>query len=215
MEKRKIIIMTIISTVLSLAFILLSYYGITRYISLYTKSPERFIRDYSNLPKASKNRVVISLATTPDTVDRLKPVLNSILDQTVKVDQILLITSRYDINIPKYVNDIANVIPAGKDYGKGTKLIPTLLREKECNTIIIALDNNVIYGKDFIETIIEESEKNPDAMLVDSKGYAMLVKPIHFGCDVIDRDRENFDNLWFISKANKNKVVNYGENYRY
>ena len=60
---------------------------------------------------------------------------------------------KYDI--PKYIKDIANIFPAGKNYGKGTKIIPMLLREKECGTIIIALDENRVYGQDFIYSLIE------------------------------------------------------------
>jgi hypothetical protein len=215
MEKRKIIILTIVSTLVSLVFILLSYYGIDRYLTLHVKSSENFIKEYSKLPKAAKNRVVISFSVTPDNINNLKPMINSILDQTVKVDQILLVVSNTNMKIPKYMSDVANMIPAGKDYGRGTKLIPTLLREKDCDTTIIALDSNVVYGKDFIETMVEESEKNPDTLLIDRKGYAMLVKPLCFGCDVIDRKKETFDDDWFLDKTTKNYyTVDYSENYK-
>jgi hypothetical protein len=217
MEKRKVIIITIISTILSLVMILFSYFGITRYLSLHVKSSESFINEYSKLPKAGKERVVISFTTTPDKVKKLKPMINSILDQTVKVDTIaLVIPYKYkgkNYDIPKYIKDVANIFPAGKDYGDGTKLIPMLFREMECNTTIIALDDNIVYGQDFIYTMIEESKKNPNSVLVDKKGTAILVKPEHFGCDVINREKENFDDKWFLSRSKGNKIVHYGENY--
>ena len=40
------------------------------------------------------------------------------------------------------------------------KIIPTLLREGEKDTKIIIIDDDIIYGKDFIETIIEEGYNN-------------------------------------------------------
>jgi hypothetical protein len=147
----------------------------------------------------------------------MKPMINSILDQTVKVDAIALVIpykykgKKYDI--PKYIKDVANIFPSGKDYGDGTKLIPMLFREMECSTTIIALDDNIVYGQDFIYTMIEESKKSPNSVLVEKKGTAILVKPEHFGCDVINREKENFDDEWFMSRAKNNKVIDYGENY--
>jgi hypothetical protein len=197
--------------------ILFSYFGITRYLSLHIQSTEGFVEKYSKLPKADNGRVVISFTTTPDKIKKLKPMIKSVLDQTVKVDQIAFVipykyeSKKYDV--PQYIKDMANIFPSGKDYGRGTKMIPILLREKECDTTIIALDDNIVYGQDFIYTMIEQSKKNPGSVLVDKKGFAMLVKPEYFGCDVINRDKDKFDNEWFLTKAKNTKVVNYGENY--
>ena len=215
MNKKTVIIITILSTILSIIFILSSYYGIDRYLSLHMKSCENFINKYSYLPKASTNRVVISFSTTPEKINKIKPMINSILDQTVKVDAIyMVLLADKNYNTPKYITNVATVVLAGKDYGGGTKIIPILLKEKECDTIIIALNDNVVYGQDFIFTIIEESNKNPGTVLLDKKGDVMLVKPEYFGCDVINRDKESFDNDWFINQSKHNKVIDYNENYK-
>lgn len=216
MEKRKVIIFTIITTILSLIMILFSYFGISRYLFLHLQSPERFVEKYNKLPKADNGRVVVSFTTTPDKIKKLKPMINSVLDQTVKVDQFALVIQDDDKNydFPQYIKDMANIFPSGKDYGKGTKLIPILLKEKECDTTIIAIDDSMVYGQDFIYTMIEQSKKNPGSVLIDKKGNAMLVKPEYFGCDVIDRYKEKFDNDWFLTKAKDKKVVNYIENYK-
>lgn len=214
MELRNIIIiLTIIITII----IIFSYFGIYRYLFLHIQSSDNFIEKYSKLPKADKDRVVVSFTTTPDKIGKLKPMINSLLDQTVKVDQIALFIpydedEKYDI--PQYIKNVANIFPTGKDYGKGTKLIPILLREKECDTTIIALDDNMVYGQDFIYNMIEESKKNPGSVLIDKKGVAMLVKPEYFGCDVINRKKEKFDNEWFINKAKYSKIINYQDNYK-
>lgn len=218
MEKRKVIIITLISTVFSLVMILFSYFGITRYLSLHVKSSEDFIKEYKGLPKASKGRVVLSFTTTPDKIKKMKPMINSILDQTVKVDQIALVIpykykgKKYDV--PEYIKEVANVFPSGKDYGPGTKLIPILLREKECDTTIIALNDNRVYGKDFVEVMIEESKKTPYTVLVAKGNTAMLVKPEHYGCDVINRGKEKFQDEWFTNHTKKSRIINYGENYK-
>ena len=217
MEKRKVIIFTIVTTILSLIMILFSYFGITRYLSLHIQGTQGFVEKYSKLPKADNGRIVVSFTTTPDKIKKLKPMINSVLDQTVKVDQIaLVIPYKYEgkkYDVPQYIKDMANIFPSGKDYGKGTKLIPILLREKECGTTIIALDDNIVYCQDFIYNMIEQSNKNPGSVLIDNKGVAILVKPEYFGCDVINRDKEKFDNEWFLTRAKDSKVVNYRENY--
>lgn len=218
-KRQKIIAVIIISTIISLVYTFFSYFGINRYLLCHLKNSESFIENYSNLPKASDDRIVISFSVTPEKINKLKPFINSILDQTVKVDLIAMIIIQDENNpntydIPKYIKNVANVFPAGREYGKGTKIIPMLLREKECGTIIIALDENKVYGQDFIYSIVEEYKKNPDSVLIDNKGYAMLINSEHYGCDVIDRKKENFDNDWFLSKASKSKTFNYTENYK-
>jgi hypothetical protein len=218
MKKLTVIILAIISTVISLLFIFLSYFGLTRYVGCYFKNTYKLIEKYNKLPKGSENRVIISFTCTPNKVEKLKPFINSILDQTVKVDLIAFITTpetdNQKYNIPKYVKDIAILIPSGRKYGKGTKIIPMLLREKECGTIIIGLDENIIYGQDFIYTILEESNKHPKCILIDKKGSVMLLKTDHFDCDVINRENENFDNNWFLSKCKDSKRIEYTENYK-
>lgn len=213
MEKRTIIILTIISTFISLVWTLCSYYGITRYLSCLFKTKCN-IENYSKLPKASDDRVIISFTTTPDKMEKLKPFINSLLDQTVKVDLIaLIITQSSNYELPTYLKDIVNVFPAGRNYGKGTKIIPMLLREKEMGTIIIAIDENRVYDQDFIYNMVEESKSNPDSVLIDTKGSVMLVKPEHFDGNVINRDQESFDNEWFLKNAKSKKMVDCGENY--
>lgn len=220
MKKSNILIFTVISTLFSLAFILLSYYGLTRYLSMYTSSTDKFVKQYSSLPKASKDRVVISFTTTPDRVEKIKPMINSLLDQTMRVDQIILaVPYKYrnqKYEIPEYVTNVATVIPSGKDYGYGTKIIPTLLREKESDTIIIALDDNKIYGKDMVETMIDNIDKHPDLVLTDKNSSVLVVKPKFFSSDVIKdtQDTHNtIDSKWIIQKANGSYEVDYSENY--
>ena len=219
MSKRNImIILLIISSILSLIMTFFSYFGITRYFICHVNNCDGFIQKYSKLPKSSDGRVVISFSADPNKLNRLKPFINSILDQTVKVDLIAMIIpdDGRDINyvIPDYIKDFAVIFHAGRGYGKGTKLIPMLLREKECDTTIITLDENIVYGQDFIYSLIEESKNYSESVLTDKKGTFMLSKPEHFDCDVINREKDSLDNDWFLQKALKSKIFNYRENYK-
>ena len=110
----------------------------------------------------SKRKVVISLTTIPDRIDKLKPTLCSLLDNTKRVDEIVINIPYKTIKgdrykIPKWLKSLKNVkiYRVDKDYGPSTKLLPTLLRESS-KTIIIVVDDDVIYGSKTIESYIDE-----------------------------------------------------------
>lgn len=219
MSKQNIIItLLVLSTILSLIITFFSYFGITRYFGCHLKNSNHDIGNYNKLPKASDGRIVISFSADPTKLNKLKPFINSILDQTVKVDLIAMIIpddGRYvNYIIPDYIKNVAAVFHTGREYGKGTKIIPMLLREKECDTTIISLDENIVYGQDFIYSLVEESKNYPNSILIDKKGTFMLSKPEHFGCDVINREKDTLDNDWFLQKASNSKIFNYRENYK-
>ena len=215
MKRRTIIILTLISTLLSLTMIFLSYFGIVRYLTLHVSSVDGFIEGYKNLPKASEGRVVVSFAVDPNKMDRLKPMIASLMDQTVRVDQVVIVLPLSSkAQISAYVKKIAHILPSGRDYGDCTGLVPTLLKEKECDTTIIMLDPEVVYGKDFIEVMVEESEKKPNTVLTDVKETAILVKPEYYGCKVIDPKKDKYSLNWFKSQSKKAAVVSYKENFR-
>ena len=214
MKKKTIIIWTLVGTLLSLAMILLSYFGIIRYLILHVSGTENFIEGYSKLPEATKGRIVVSFAAEPKDFNNLKPMLNSLLDQTVKVDQIgIVVPIAHVTDVPSDIRKIANVFPAGKDYGQGTALIPILLKEKECDTIIIALENNVVYGKDFIEIMVDKSKEYPDTVLTDTKRKSLLLKPEYYGCEILESSQDKYDHEWFLNQAKKAKVIDYSENF--
>ena len=208
MDKK--IVLMVISIVFSIITLLVSYYGITRYIALHTSSSEKYVIDYSKLPKADKNcKVVISLTTTPDKIDKIRPMIRSILDQTVKVDQITLnipYSSDGDtFEIPDDYKDCMNVFRCGKDYGAGCKYIPTLLREGEEDTKIICLQDDYAYGKDMIESLVDTSNKNPNSS-VHSVG-AILIKPAFFDMNVIGEARKGTCSLDNSLKAKRVEIT--------
>ena len=216
MKKRTIIILSVVFTLLSIVYTIISYYGLDRYLILHFKKPYGFIENYKNLPKANKGRIIVSISPTKKQINKLMAPINSILDQTIRVDQIIMVLPPHidKTDLPEYISDIVNFKLAGKNYGKGTKLIPVLLREKERDTIIISLDLDRIYGKDFFQTMIEQMENNKKTILMDTSKSAIFVKPDYFDYDVIDRNKDNFDNEWFQKKAKQSKIINYNENYK-
>lgn len=208
----------IVSGLILITFTALYLSGIYRYIYLHITNPEKYLKNYQNLDKADPdNKVVVSITTTPDKISKIKPVLNSILDQTVKIDQIALnIPYSYngvDYQIPEEFKKFVSIYRCGMDYGPGTKLIPTLLREDECGTIIITLDDDQIYGKDFIEKLIYESKKNPNNAIYINENKCssgLLVKPEFFDANILSRDITLLKDDWIKDNI---KVKCYKINY--
>jgi hypothetical protein len=210
------LISTIIMTILSIIFIVATYFGITRYITLQIQSPDKYIENYQNLPK-SDNKVNIVIYSVSKNVNNLKSLINSILDQTIRVDRIFLSTIDITYNdLPEYLKNIVTILPVSKNYGQefANTLLPMLLNEKNADTTIIALKRNIIYGKDFLETIINISEKTPNTAILDNKQNALLVKPNYYDSNIFDRNKDNYLNTWFIEKI-PHKYLKYSENYKY
>ena len=118
--------------------------------------------------------MVISLSTIPDRINKILPTLKSLTDQTMKPTQINLVIPNFSIRenkkykIPEKLKKIPNlnIINIEKDWGPITKLIPTIQKEKEQpDTIIIAVDDDNIYPREFVETMVCESLENPQAAL--------------------------------------------------
>jgi hypothetical protein len=169
MERKTIIILSLISAVFSLVYILLAYYGYLRYCGMYVFSTEKFSRDYTKLDKIhdDKRRVVVSMTATESSIKKIGPVVRSLLDQTVRVDLIsIVIPYGRGYMIPKDIENVVSVFKTGKNYGELNCLIPTIMRESESNTLVITVGEDTIYSKDFIEQLLDTYIKNGDKCVV-------------------------------------------------
>ena len=236
------IIFSLLMTVVSVIFIALSYYGIVRLFKLKTGKTESFAREYLKLPKAqTSRRIVVSI--NGDSMEKLKTTVNSIFDQTVRPDQIIIsIPPNSDIKLDDFVakNNLITIHKLAKDYGRNNNLLSPLIRERDGGVLIILVDQNTVYGPDFIETIVEESEKNPDCVVYvesyNAKAFSttgkkdtnngdvinvakgVLIKPKFFNPDVLDESSFIGNPDVFLSvQLQKNgicvKKIDYKENF--
>ena len=166
--------------ILSFIISLLIYFGIIRYVKMYMNSNEKMIEKYMqhNEQSPDKTNVIVSLDVSNFSSEHMKPVINSLYDQTHSV-------SRIQINVPreiynKHKNDIddlkksvfVNIIE--KDYGDNT-IIPTILFEKNNDTHVIRANDTIIYSKDFIELMLHHKvdgsiislRNKPDVYIMD------------------------------------------------
>lgn len=208
----------IIFTFLAIIILILSYFNIYRYIRIHYDSDDKYIKKYKKIKKHQMDcRIIISLTTIPERIKHIKPVLKSLLDQTIKVDQIVLnipkICKGDTYDIPEELNKMCNIFTCGRDYGPGTKFIPTILRENNADTIIIMLDDDYIYGENFIKTLLEEYKKDPLNALCLNEG--MLIKPEFIDPKILYTNKKYINNEW-IKKyiLPKIKNIKYNNNLR-
>jgi len=203
-------IISIVASVISIIVSILVYFGIIRFMKLYmSTNTDKYIEKYTDLPFASKKRVVVVLSVQNESeIKNLFPTINSLLDQTVRVNQFFLVLPcNSDYNIPEKLQKILTIINPGKVYDdKYQDIITILQREKEKEIFIIKASNNIIYGNEFIENVIEIAESNPDSVIKDNSNSFLIVKP-----DLVILD-ENSNFNGFVDNV---KNISYKENYKY
>ena len=205
----------IIISIISILFSLFIFFEIFRYIQLHFSKSDKYIEQYKNLDPASKDKkVIISLGGNDKDIKNFQPVLNSLLDQTVRVNNIYI--NLYQENDDMNTDDlskVANIFKCGTDYKNSCKFIPTALREDKNDTIIILLDKDVIYGKTFIENLVDEYDKNKKSII---SNHGMLIT-----ADMIDynkmnnRNKKDLDDEW-IKECIKDdkKYMSFFKNYK-
>lgn len=220
MSKKAIQIISLVLSVLGLVFLILSYYGFIRYFKLHITPVENYINNYTEKQKASKDRVTVCFTANENELNKLKPFINSILDQTVKVDDIALTIPYKDTNkIPQNLKKVLSTYGYNKDYDNAGNLVCSVLREPEANTKIIIVEPNMIYGEDFIETMVAESEKNEDKIIYANKNkspmWGILLKPKFFDDKISDYEKGKGCCPWLeqCSKA-EDKIINYSMTYK-
>ena len=108
-------------------------------------------------------KFVISFTTSPSRIEKIKPMIDSIINQSLKPNLILLNIAeifprtgeRYII--PDFVKNNVTINRIEKDLGPATKLIPTITYLKNNNydendTFIIYLDDDIRYSNNMIST---------------------------------------------------------------
>lgn len=216
MKKELMIVFIIFSSIISLLIILMEYFCIFRYIKLHYKSYKDISETFKLLPSAhSEKSVIVTFSSDKERINNIEPMINSILNQTVKVDHIVLIRPLFDeYKLPDFVENTTMKIPSGKDYGEFTNIVPLLLQVSQKDTIIISVKDNIVYGEDFIQTLIELSEEKPDCLLIDEDRTCMLLKPCFFKSDVINRKNKIYDEKWFLDRSKNSYIFKYNNNYK-
>lgn len=115
-------------------------------------------------------KIIASLTTFPDRINSVAITIKTIMNQTVKADEINLYLAIEQF--PNKENDLPSELLKLKDFGlqikfcndikSYKKIIPALKEYK--NDIIITFDDDIYYEKDTIETLYNSYLKNPKAI---------------------------------------------------
>lgn len=219
MSKKLFQILSLIFSILALAYMCWVHYGFKRFFNIKNGETDQYFETYKKLDKASKDKVVIAFSVDENNMKNIKPFLNSILDQTVRVDDIAVtISSDEKTKIPENLKKLLNVHTFNKDYDDAGNLILSVLREPEANTKIIILEPNTVYGEDFIQTMIEESDKYPDMIIYgdkQNKKQAILVKPKFFDENLAEYKKGEGCCIW-LDKCSRvsSKSISYNRNFK-
>jgi len=144
-------------------------------------------REYHLKRRIDGPRTIVTLSTIPDRIKLMGPTLASILDQTRRVDEICInvpYVSRKggEYHIPRWISKLKSVTihRVDKDEGPGTKLLPTLRRERHRHdTRIIPVDDDNIYHSRTIEVLINTHEHylhrrdHPELVAVTGYGVSL------------------------------------------
>lgn len=134
-------------------------------------------------------RLIASLTTLPSRINSIKPVLQSLINQTRKLDAIYLNIPYKTLKgstytIPPFIREISKQqqikILRCKDYGPSTKLIPTInKRIISRNTYILTFDDDNIVDKDVVKIFSYKIRQYPDSALSFS-GWCYGDYPFYF-----------------------------------
>lgn len=118
------------------------------------------------------NAIYISLTTTPYRINQIMPVIQSLKDQTFKVDKIFLnipdVSRRtgQSYNIPDPLrNDADLTIVRGSDWGPVTKILGCLSKIVDPEAIIIVVDDDRVYNSNMVEQFHKQSRLHPDGVI--------------------------------------------------
>lgn len=223
--KQVLAVISIITSLISLLYLCLSYKGIIRYSELYIKSAKNYENNYKKLEFFDKSkRVVVSLAPSLKDLKNIEPVVKSLLNQTVKVNLVSITLPYGDkYKIPISIKDSVSVYRTNNDYSGLNAIIPTALREGESNTQIIVLGADKIYGENFIEEILEKAKDNPDDIIYcnNKENKCCIKQGILFPINIFSEDffncPQDIDSNEWVNKFFENKTktkITYNNNYK-
>jgi hypothetical protein len=163
-------------TLLSLLYIIISYFNIVRYFRLNFVDCKYFVADYKLLDRAIPERCIISLIHSSGVIT---PTINSLLDQTLSVDEIDVYSpvELKECDLKQYVNIYYS------------NIIHVLQKETDENTTIIFLNTNTIYSQDAIEDLINYTKQYPNKVIYVGDEFNILngvvLKPKYINKNII------------------------------
>lgn len=144
---------------------------IVRLMKMRMTNPQRWINGIGDKERCD---AVISLSILPSRFKHFEPTLNSLTDQSLLPEKIILNLpktfkrDKTNYVIPEYVKQhpLIDINWIEEDMGPATKLLPTLdLYKNNPDKLIIVLDDDQIYPKGLVENYVKWSKELPDSAM--------------------------------------------------
>ncbi len=113
--------------------------------------------------------IYVSLTTTPERIFKIKDTLNSLIDQSLAANSIILNIPEKSLkgnpySLPIFLRDQTSIkvnwIP--EDLGPASKSLPSLKNpDIPSDALLVILDDDQVYPKDLLKVYFEASEKYP------------------------------------------------------
>lgn len=115
-------------------------------------------------------RVVATCTTLPDRYNKLYRTLQTLHNQTFKLDEIYLtlpyrakrLNQTYS-DLPDKIKKLCQVVRVEEDYGPITKLYGALIKEKDA--LIISVDDDALYDPYLVEALVNKHKERPNVAI--------------------------------------------------
>lgn len=162
-------------------------------------------------------QVILTMTTVPARIAGILPKTLRVLSRTgyeihLNIPKVCVSTGEKYV-VPDTLREIKNVqiFEDVQDFGPKTKIIPTLNRVTDPEAILITVDDDIIYNRDFVAYHINRREQYPDAALGFSgtrHGRLVQVPRADVEVDILD----NYKSASYVrSMFNSDFVSKYAE----
>ncbi|WP_420577809.1 hypothetical protein [Ekhidna sp.] len=144
---------------------------ISRLFQIRHSKPEKWIRQMEGKDQST---AVVSMSVLPSRFKGLLPTINSLTDQSVLPEKIMINLPRFfkrdktEYEIPNYIieHPLIEINWIENDLGPATKLLPTIdFYEHNPDRLIIVVDDDQIYSHQMVENYVKHEKQLPDAAM--------------------------------------------------
>lgn len=128
-------------------------------------------------------KIIVCMSTTPPRAPYIKSVIDRLLAQTRKPDEIrIYVPDKYRRfpGTPKFpkLPDNVKICSCDEDFGPATKILPAL-KEFPPDQILIYCDDNIDYDSNLIERLLLLSAVHPGSCIADQgRGWTRFVRDL-------------------------------------
>jgi hypothetical protein len=109
-------------------------------------------------------RIIGSIATIPSRINDLEPTLESLHNQSHKLDQLYVVVPKYckkeqcGYTIPVFIKKYAQLVVIDEDYGPLNKLVGPLQKEDDPQTRVLTFDDDIVNPANLVAILSLQEE---------------------------------------------------------